>query len=101
LKISSIKGVEMSDVVELDEFDWGFTLVTEDELEAVQEAESKVTSTSSSLEALQTKLDTLYNAVQPLLNNLKSNPEKEYILWPGRVEKVEAFQLKLKSLYEN
>jgi hypothetical protein len=28
----------------------------------------------------------------PLLSNLKQNPEKEYILWPKRLEKIEAFE---------
>ena len=34
----------------------------------------------------------LYNAILPLLSNLKQNPEKEYILWPNRLEKIEAFE---------
>ena len=38
------------------------------------------------------KLNKLYNAILPLLTNLKKNPEKEYILWPNRVEKVEQFE---------
>lgn len=65
-------------------FDFGFTLVDENELEAVQQAQATVTATSSTVEETQQKLDKLYNAVQPLLNNLKANPEKEYILWPNR-----------------
>jgi len=34
----------------------------------------------------------LYNAILPLLSNLKANPEKDYIYWPNRTEKVEAFE---------
>jgi len=41
----------------------------------------------------------LYNAITPLLNNLKANPEKEYILWPNRTEKIEAFENKLFDIY--
>lgn len=61
-------------------FDFGFTLVDENELEAVQQAQATVTATSSTAEVTQAKLDKLFNAIQPLLNNLKMNPEKEYIL---------------------
>jgi len=35
----------------------------------------------------------------PLLNNLKKNPEKEYILWPNRLAKVEEFETHLQSIY--
>jgi hypothetical protein len=34
----------------------------------------------------------LYNAILPLLSNLKKNPEKDYIHWPNRTDKVEAFE---------
>ena len=51
-------------------FDFGFTLVDEDELDTVQEIEQKVSETSSTVEATQEKLDKLFGAIQPLLNNL-------------------------------
>ena len=74
------------------DFDFGFTAVTEDELEAVQK-------TKVSAEGAQEKLDKLYNAITPLLTNLKKNPEKEYILWPNRLEKVEAFEDHIQKIY--
>jgi len=82
-----------------DLFDFGFTLVDENELEAVQQATAKVQSVSSSVSETQDKLDKLYNAVQPLLNNLKQNPEKEYILWPNRLEKIEQFEDYIQNIY--
>jgi hypothetical protein len=75
-----------------DLFDFGFTAVTEDELESVQEAKTSFAGTED-------RLDRLYNAVQPLLSNLKKNPEKEYILWPNRLEKVEEFENILYLIY--
>jgi len=69
-------------------FDFGFTAVDEDELEAVQQAKTTVTQA----EATSDKLNNLYNAILPLLSNLKANPEKDYIYWPNRVEKVEQFE---------
>ena len=74
-------------------FDFGFTAVDEDELEAVQ----KVSATASSAEE---RLNNLYNAIVPLLNNLKKNPEKDYILWPNRLEKVEQFEDHLQAIYK-
>ena len=78
----------MSDI-----FDFGFTAVDEEELEVVQKTTTTATST-------QDKLDRLYNAVTPLLNNLKKNPEKEYILWPNRLNKVEEFESHLLKIYQ-
>ena len=81
-------------------FDFGFTLVDENELEAVQTAAAQVASVSSSVEETQEKLNKLYNAIQPLLNNLKMNPEKEYILWPNRTEKIEQFEDHIQAIYQ-
>jgi hypothetical protein len=36
------------------------------------------------------KLLKLENLIIPLLNNLMKNPEKEFIKWPNRVEKIQA-----------
>tara|TARA_B100001093_G_scaffold488280_1_gene525319 strand:+ start:5831 stop:6097 length:267 start_codon:yes stop_codon:yes gene_type:complete len=73
-------------------FDFGFTAVDESELEAVQEVSKKASSTEAEVKALEDKINNLYNAIIPLLSNLKKNPEKEYILWPNRTEKIEAFE---------
>ena len=77
----------MSDI-----FDFGFTAVDEDELDAVKVATTQAKGVDKDLKATQDKIDKLYNAIVPLLNNLKKNPEKEYILWPNRVEKIEQFE---------
>jgi len=82
-----------------DLFDFGFSAVDEDELSAVQEAKTTLTKVSSTAETTQERLDSLYNAIMPLLTNLKKNPEKEYILWPNRTEKIEEFEAKLLGIY--
>ena len=83
-----------------DLFDFGFTAVDEDELEAVQKVTQKAPAVEATATTTQEKLDKLYNAVVPLLNNLKKNPEKEYILWPNRLTKVEAFEDHLQKIYK-
>ena len=81
-------------------FDFGFTAVDEEELEAVQSVTIKQKDAEKSSKQLQQKIDDLYNAMTPLLNNLKKNPEKEYILWPDRLTKVEQFEDYLTSIYQ-
>jgi hypothetical protein len=62
-------------------FDFGFTAVAEHELDSVSQAATA-----------EDKLDRLYEAIKPLLANLKKNPEKDFIKWPNRVKKVEEFE---------
>ena len=84
-----------------DFFDFGFTAVDEEELEAVQKINKTAEASKTEASSAQTKLDKLYNAITPLLNNLKKNPEKEYILWPNRLEKVEQFEDHIQKIYKN
>ena len=88
-------------VAEDDFFDFGFTAVDESELEAVKQAKDTAQKMAVGVDATQDKIDRLYNAITPLLNNLKKNPEKEYILWPNRVEKVDAFEDMLRKIYNS
>jgi hypothetical protein len=76
--------------MENDIFDFGFTAVNEAELEAVQLGQSA-----------QTKVDTLYKAILPLLTNLKANADKDYIYWPKRIDKIKEFEAHLKKIYES
>lgn len=85
----------MSDI-----FDFGFTAVDEDELQAVQKTAALANDAEQLALTTQERLDKLYNAVVPLLNNLKKNPEKDYILWPNRLAKVEEFEDYLQSIYQ-
>ena len=84
-----------------DDFDFGFTMVDEEELDLVKEVKATVESTTSEVDKLQKKCDTLYNMVMPLLNNLAKNPDKDYIKWNGedRLKKIETFRDKLDEVY--
>jgi len=75
-----------------DIFDFGFSAVDETELDSVQQASTSAKSAAQSADDLKHKLDALYSAILPLLDNLKKNPEKDYIHWPNRVDKVEQFE---------
>ena len=86
-----------------DDDDFGFSLVSEQELKAheellkkkVEEQSKVVQQTTKELqqtaEQLQAKIKGLREMVMPLLNNLAADPDKEYILWPDRSTKIKAF----------
>lgn len=87
----------------IDEFDFGFSFVDEDYEEVKQASDklqSKYSSTIEQVEDLQNRVDLLYRSILPFLDNLCKNPEKSTILWPNRVEKIEAFKKRLKQIAE-
>ena len=79
-------------------FDFGFTAMTEDELSIVQESKAQAESASQTAEQASAKAQIMYEAIIPLLNNLKANPEKDYIYWPNRYEKLDTFADKLHQI---
>ena len=81
--------------------DFGFSAVSEEELKKYEnELKAAVDETTTNAVELEDRLSKLYAAIIPLLNNLEKNPEKEYILWPGRDKKIKLFRTKLKNIYE-
>ena len=88
----------MSD--DLLKFDFGFTAVDEDEIDAVQAVSTTASTATAEAKVLEDKLNNLYNAILPLLSNLKANPEKEYIKWPDRTAKIEAFEDHIRKIIE-
>tara|TARA_R110000868_G_scaffold54879_8_gene171071 strand:+ start:65 stop:328 length:264 start_codon:yes stop_codon:yes gene_type:complete len=84
-----------------DIFDFGFTAVDEQELDAVQQAAQTIQATSAEASSSQQRLEKLFNAIQPLLTNLKKNPEKDYIYWPNRLSKVEQFEDLIQAIYSS
>lgn len=72
-----------------EDFDFGFTTVSEDVFTQAQ----------LTAEESQAKAEAMYKLILPLLNNLAKDAEKNaYIHWPNRKEKIEAFKTKLQSL---
>jgi hypothetical protein len=80
--------------------DFGFSAVSEEELESVQNVETILTEYDAKLNALQDRLDGVYSAITPLLKHLKDSPNKDYIYWPNRLEKISEFEEKLLELYK-
>ena len=91
--------------IDLTGFDFGFSVVDEQELEAVQKVQASATASDSSAKEWQAQADewkvkaeAMYAAFMPLLDNLASNEDKEYIYWPNRSLKIDQFKLKLQQL---
>jgi uncharacterized HAD superfamily protein len=96
--------------IDLANFDFGFSLVDADELDVVQQVRATANEASETADEWQEqaeqwrdKAQTLYKAIQPLLTNLATQPEKEYIYWPGadRVAKIDQFKLRLMQILED
>ena len=85
----------------MSDFDFGFTMVDEDELDVVKDIKTQASVTETEVDNYKKKCDTLYNMITPLLNNLAKNPEKDYIKWDGadRLKKIEQFRDKLDEVY--
>jgi hypothetical protein len=87
-----------------DDFDFGFSAVSEDELKALErELQQQVAAKDTELESVarsyEEKLNTLYKMVMPLLKNLaKDGDNKQYIHWPDRQKKMKAFITKVDEL---
>lgn len=47
---------------------------------------------------LTSQLQQLYNAIIPLLKNLKANPTQDTIVWPNRQEKIDNFKTKIDKI---
>lgn len=80
----------------LGEDDFGFSLVSESELKSYEEqlkqqVQQQTQTLSETEQAYSDKLEGLRQMIMPLLLNLTKDPEKEYILWPDRAKKMNAF----------
>ncbi len=79
--------------------DFGFTLADEAEIKAT---ERKIIEQKSKGEThAKTKAEGLLAMFMPLLDNLAEQPNKEYILWPNRAEKIAAFKKKITDYYNS
>ena len=94
--------------IDLSNFDFGFSVVDEDELAVVQSVKSEVSEASSTAalwqaqaEEWKAKTNAIYDSVIPLLNYLQAYEDKEYIYWPYRSVKIDSFKLKLQQLLKD
>jgi|LauGreSuBDMM15SN_2_FD.fasta_scaffold698665_1 hypothetical protein len=105
--------------IQLDDFDFGFSAVSEDELAIrEQEAEARVMAEAEKLMQAQQaeatsaidevtataqeykdRLNALNKMVQPLLKNLAADADnKPYIYWPDRKKKMQDFMARVNAV---
>jgi hypothetical protein len=80
-------------MIKNDDDDFGFTIVTEEELKEYERLlEKQLVEVQTSA---QQKMEGLKTLFMPLLINLMKDEGKTYIYWPNRVEKIKAFIQKI------
>jgi F0F1-type ATP synthase delta subunit len=87
-------------------FDFGFSAVSEEELKKLTGAEEETNQLSelldeqaASAELYKDTVAQIEQMITPLINNLMLNPDKNYIYWPNRVEKIKEFKAQLDKLF--
>ena len=93
----------MATKIDIGEFDFGFSAVSEDELKAMErqlkeQVAQRVSQLADAVDTYEEKLDTLYKMVMPLLKNLAKDSDKDYIFWPDRQRKMNDFINKVESI---
>lgn len=77
-------------------FDFGFTAVDYDPNQA-KELESTAKKSQAMKVAYETAYGMLRRDIETLLTNMEANPDKEYIYWPNRAEKIAEFRDRIDS----
>ena len=87
----------------MQDWDFGFSAVDEEELReltgaigALEEAQEL----SLTVSDLHERLTIVNRMISPLLANLASNPEKQYIFWPDRSVKITAFKNAMDEVFD-
>ena len=73
------------------DFDFGFEFGDDTEVAKLEVEAQKA----------QDKAQAMYDAIMPLLKNLKKNPEKPNIVWPDRDKKIDLFIKKLDGILKS
>lgn len=73
--------------------DFGFTFADEQEISSTTAAPL-----IENNQELTQRLQKMYDAIIPLLKNLNANPHQDFIKWPDRTKKIEAFKKKLDAI---
>lgn len=80
----SINSFELED-------DFGFSFTTEENL-------FREGGLVDEKDELTMRLQQMYDAILPLLNNLNRNPDQDIIKWPNRTQKISQFKAKLDNI---
>lgn len=106
----------------LDDFDFGFSAVSEEELsvrekeaeeraraeaetiirQQQEEASGIIDEVTATAQEYKDRLNLLYKMIQPLLNNLSADADnKPYIYWPERKKKMQEFRARVEAVVKD
>lgn len=80
------------------DFDFGFSAVSEEEIKTSVDVTSEVELWKKRAEEEREAKKALYVMIMPLLQNLRKNPDSEYIYWKDRDSKIRQFSEKLTEI---
>ena len=81
---------------EIVDFDFGFSFIDDE----IEEVKTTAINSQATVTELQDRLDSLYSAIVPFLDNLCQSPEKSTIYWPDRISKITSYKQRLKNISE-
>ena len=90
----------MKNIENLEDFDFGFSFAEEEVHEVKEKLETVIKSDKEKIEDLENRLSMVYRSIVPFLDNLCKNPEKSTIHWPNRIERIQTYKAKLKTIVE-
>lgn len=90
----------MKNIENLEDFDFGFSFAEEEVHEVKEKLETVIKSDKEKIEDLENRLSMVYRSIVPFLDNLCKNPEKSTIHWPNRIERIQTYKEKLKTIVE-
>jgi hypothetical protein len=79
----------------IEDFDFGFSF--DDDVASIKQEHETL---ECQVQILEKRLERMYDAIVPFLNNLCKNPDKPTIHWPNRVEKIEQYKKRLERILE-
>lgn len=79
---------------------FGFTLLDEDEIKAVEnELSTQVPLLNKTIKSQDEKLKKIMSQINDFLTKLAESPEKAYLHWPDRSVRVKNFQNVINQIY--
>jgi DNA repair exonuclease SbcCD ATPase subunit len=90
----------VKNIENLEDFDFGFSFAEEEVHEVKEKLETVIKSDKEKIEDLENRLSMVYRSIVPFLDNLCKNPEKSTIHWPNRIERIQTYKEKLKTIVE-
>ena len=78
--------------------DFGFSIVNGDDVNEVLGLKTEIDRLEDRADYWKERAEQMLEMLAPFFDNLRKNPEKDYIYWPNRVTKIKEFEDKLRDV---